>query len=317
MKSKKGQILIITLLVMAIGLIVIAPLLSYLHTSYNLYIDKLEKTAGYLTVDAMMEQIFSDMFAGEDIYILNKSESSPYSQDSWLNGFDIRTVVNNSIAVPPPFTGEESYEAYMDPGCGLGLNELEYNDTYPFEIYLTEESIVTVNWYFDEDSDCDYECAGAMWIEDSDGATVCGLESTVLSNGSNTAFQQQLNWTVPEDGTGNYFINFKNLAEYEEEDCFLWWCSCSGDWAERDLGDIGVPPTFSGTGSTDGTWVKLSSNSSSGSYGLYQDYTIITTASIRNKDVVSITACVRQTPGPVIYYQRQSLAVVSWIVNYN
>jgi hypothetical protein len=307
---------------MAVGLIVISPLLSYLHTSYNLYTNEILNATGYLTVDAMMEQIFSDMYAGEDIYILNKSESNPYNQDSWLNGFDIITVVNNSIAAPPPPpSGGEANEVYMDPGCGFELGSLEHDHTYFFELYLTENSTVTVNWYFKDEkasSSCNYYCNGSMWIEDSYYATVCGAEDEDLSNGFSTAFQQQLNYTVPVGGTGNYFIYFKNLATRKSGS------GCSTT-TERDMSDFDAAtdppgrPTFSGIGEDQYTWVHLVSGSES--QGVYQDYTITTTArkEINDvvSDVVSITACVRQTPGPLVRHHAQTLAVVSWIVEYH
>jgi hypothetical protein len=50
----------------------------------------------------------------------------------------------------------------------------------------------------------------------------------------------------------------------------------------------------------------------------YQDYTITTTATLAstNTDIVTVTACVRQTPGPNMWKDQQRLAVVSWTVTY-
>jgi hypothetical protein len=140
------------------------------------------------------------------------------------------------------------------------------------------------------------------------------LPTDVLSNGSSTAFQQQLIYTVPEGGTGHYFINFKNLATRKSGS------GCSTT-IYRDMDDFDPAtdppgqPTFSGIGEEQYTWVHLVS--ASGSQGLYQDYTITATARIRNTDVVSIIACVRQTPGPLERHKAQTLAVVSWIVKYH
>ena len=99
MKAKKGQILIFALISMAVGLIVIAPLLHYIDSSYNLYSNKLKGTMAYYTVDAMLEKIFSDMYAGQDVYY-NSSIYSPAG--AWLNGYNINTSIKDSIAAPPP-----------------------------------------------------------------------------------------------------------------------------------------------------------------------------------------------------------------------
>ena len=316
MKSKKGQILILTLIVMAIGLIVISPMLNYLHSSYNIFTDEIIETKGYLVADAMMEFIISDLYAGEDVYVLSNDESNPYDQDSWLDGFDITTVVNNSMASPPaPPSEGEAYEVYMDPGCSFGLSELAYNDAHEFELYLTDNTTVTVNWYFNDEKErlsCNYFCNGSMWITNG-SVTVAGDELTVLTNGSSTAFQQQLIYTVPQGGRGNYFIYFKNRATRGRTS------SCTTQ--NRAMSDFSAEtdppgrPTFSGIGEEQYTWVNLASHSESN--GVYQDYTITTTASIDDEDIVTITACVRQTPGPLVRHVAQTLAVVTWSVEYH
>ena len=299
---------------MAIGLIVISPLLSYLNTSYRLFTREQLSAMGYLTADAMMEQIFSDMYAGGDIYILNISESDRYNQDSWLNGFDIRTTVEYSMVAPPPPPSEgEAYEVYMDPAISFGLNTLAYNNTHDFELYLTENTSVTVNWYFNDAKvgSCNYYCNGSMWITNSSNTTVCGSSSTVLTNGSSTAFNRQLNYTAPQGGTGNYVIHFKNLATRKSGSG----CNTTNYRAMSDFDAASDPPgqpTFSGIGEDKYTWVHLFSQSAS--YGVYQDYTITCTASKNNKDTSSVIACVRQTPGPLLRHQQQTITVVSWIV---
>jgi len=250
-KSKNGQVLILTLIIMAIGLIVISPLLSYLQSSQKMYTSKLIDSAGYLTADAMMSKIFSDMWAAENIYELNISESENYnnqSESGWLNGFSISTSIDNSINNSPPPSGTAGW-VYLDPAISFGLDTLENGDTHVYEAYLTENTSVTVNWYFKDakrTSSCNYYCNGSMWISDGSG-TVCGSDSVVLTNGSSTAFQQQLTWTVPSGGTGNYFFNFENLATR------TYGSGCPST-EYRDMSDFdaeSVPPgvpTFSGIG---------------------------------------------------------------------
>jgi hypothetical protein len=313
-KAKKGQILILVLILMAVGLIVMSPLLHYLDSSYNLYLSKLNDTTAYYTVDAMMGQIFSDMYAGQDIYILNTSNSSRYNPaGEWLNGCKISTSINNSIAVPPP-SSEEADWIYMDPGCAFGLNTLAYNASHSFNVSLIEGTTVTANWYFKDTKagSCNYYCIGKMWITYLNNSTVrYGNSSEVsigpLSNGVSTAFQKQLSWTVPQGGSGNYYIKFQNLAVRGSGG------GCGN--VTRSMSDMIVKPTFSGIGDPLYTWVRMG-NSSGGQVHQYQDYTIKTTARMGNTDIASVTACVRQTPGPLMWWEHQSLAVVSWAVTY-
>jgi hypothetical protein len=333
-KAKKGQILVLVLILMAVGLIVMAPLLSYLNTSYNIYAGKLNDTAAYYTVDAMIGKIFSDMYAGNDSYILNISDSTRYNNQSaggWLNGYKISTSIinsiNNSIAVPlppPSGSGGEADWIYLDPGCSFGLNSLAYNAIHTFNMSITGGTTITVNWYFNDarsKPSCDYSAKGRMWITNSSTtATVCGSSSTDL-NVDNTAFQQQLIWTVPQNGSAIYSIKFQNRATRETGSS----CSTNTPRSMSDFSLETIPPgrpTFSGAGTDDPTylnhtWVSIGNSSGGGVY-LFNDYTITTTAKLAstNTNIVTVTACVRQTPGPSMWWEHQRLAVVSWIVTY-
>ncbi len=320
MKAKKGQILILVLILMAVGLIVISPLLHYLNSSYNLYLNKLNDTMAYYTADAVMGKIFSDIYAGEDIYILNKSDSTRYNNQSatgWLNGYKISTSVNNSIAEPPPPSGSEYADwIYIDPGCALGLNSLANGATHTFKVYLTAETTVTAHWYFKDTKagSCNYYCKGRMWIAYENESKVQYVNSSYVDtgekmNGVSTAFDQTLSWIVPQGGSGNYKIEFQNLAVRGSG------TGCPNQ--SRSMSVMTAKPTFSGIGDPLYTWVRMG-NSSGGQVYQYQDYTITTTARLAstNTNIASVTACVRQTPGPLIWWKHQSLAVVSWTVTY-
>jgi hypothetical protein len=321
-KAKKGQILVLVLMLMAVGLIVISPLLAYLNTSYNIYSSKIDDTTAYYTVDAMMGKMFGDMYAGENIYILNASDSTRYNNQSnggWLNGYKISTSINNSIASPPPPSGSQYADwIYMDPGCAFGLNTLaDGAPSHDFNIYLTGGSSVTANWYFKGSGSCDYYCIGKMWIAYPNGSTVTYTNGSPVSigptmNGVKTAFQQQLSWTVPQSGSGNYYIKFQNNSKRKIPSG----CSTNQSFNMNDALMV-VKPTFSGIGETNHTWVRVG-NSYGGQVYQYQDYTITTTAKLAstNADILRIVACVRQTPGSLMWWEHQSLAVISWMITY-
>ncbi len=318
MKAKKGQILILVLILMAVGLIVMAPLLHYMDTSYNIYQSKYNDTMAYYTIDAMMGNLFIDMYAGENIYMLNRSDSRYNPAGEWLNGYNISTSVNNSMPSPPPASGgEHPGFTYLDPGCSFGLNTLPYGQTYVFNVSLTEGDNVTVNWYFKDSqyvrfgrTPCNYYCIGNISITYRiNGSIVTNATGSAVTtgnkmNGVNTAFQQQLNWTVPQGGSDIYSIKFKNLAQ--RGDGF----SCGN--VTRSMSQMFVKPTFSGIGDPLYTWVRTGDSTGY----QYQDYTITSTASRHGTNVASVTACVRQTPGPSHWSEQQSLAVISWTITY-
>jgi hypothetical protein len=117
-KAEKGQVFILTLIVMAIGLIVISPLLSYLDSSSRQYISALTKTTAYYAADAMMENILNDVYRGVNIYDYNVS--TQYSQDDFLSsGFGVSVVVNNSMPQPLPTPEGGSGWLYLDPGVSI------------------------------------------------------------------------------------------------------------------------------------------------------------------------------------------------------
>jgi len=304
---------------MAIGLTVIAPMLSYLDTSYSIYLGKIIDTQAYYTVDAMMGKIFTDLYAGQDAYVLNQTESTRYSNQSFLNGFQVITTINNSLtgfAANVSLPTSTADWIYMDPGCYFGLNSLAHNDNpayaYNFSMYLTAGTTAMANWYFQDShsGSCNYNCIGRIWIEYQNGSTVA---DTTVSTFINTAFQKNVSYSVPWGYNGLYYIKFQNLATRQSGSG----CSTTND---RSMSQMYIKPTFNGAGTSDPdyqkyTWVRMG-NASGGQVYQYQDYTISTKARINNADIASITACLRQSPGPSLWWEHQTLTVVSWTVTY-
>jgi hypothetical protein len=308
-KAKKGQVLIITLVIMAIGLIVIGPLLSYTDSSYTQYTQQLKITNAYYSADAMMGVIFADMYAGKDIYMLNQADSTRYNNQSWLNGCKINTSITDTIAsVPPP--DQPADWVYLDPGCAFGLNcpalnALSSGTTHSFELYLTEGTTVMAHWYFKDSSNpgCAYYCIGRMLITCVNGTTVADTGS--VSNGTSVAFNKSLTYTVPLGGNNLYYINFSQTSVQGQRG------SCAN--TSRSTANMAVKPAFSADGDFNNTWVRTG-NSSGGQVYQYQDYTITSTASIGNT-YATIQACVRQSPGPLMWWEPQSLVVISWTIS--
>jgi hypothetical protein len=319
-KTKKGQILVLVLMLMAVGLIIMSPLLRYLDSSFNVYSNKWNEAMAYYTADAMIGKIFNDLYAAKDIYILNNADTSRYNNESatgWLNGFKINTSISKSIAFNPPPPNQEAGWIYLDPACSFGLDTLAHDDTHYFPLYLNGGMNVTVNWYFmdQRSGTCNYNCSGSMKITYENGSTVkdgngSDVATGAISNGLSVAFDKQLSWDVPESGTGNYTIQFQNLA-YR-----FTGSSCSTNQS-RDMEVMYEPPTYSGIGETGYTWVRLG-DTIEGKVYQYEDYTITTIATLAatDTDIVRLDVCVRQLPGPGYYWLPQELVVLTWQLTY-
>lgn len=64
LKAKKGQILIVVLCVMVVGMLIMTPLLSYLDTTYSIYRDTGTHARAYYDADMVMETFINDIRAG-------------------------------------------------------------------------------------------------------------------------------------------------------------------------------------------------------------------------------------------------------------
>lgn len=325
-KSKKGQVLVFTLMLMAIGLIVITPLLHFLDSSYTAYKGILIDTDGYYTADAMMNTLIVDMASGQDVLnqsaLYNKSLSG-----GWLNGCNVSTSINStmySYMVPDEETDEWTY---LDPGCGLGLGSLAHDANYSVKVYLTEGSNITVNWYFDDIADytdCDplrvfhyslwpYYCLGDIWIAYENGSPVGGLGTYNSTSGlPNKPLNLSAGWSVPINGSGNYSVIFRNRSWRYLMECF----GGQGAVQDRSTGAVNSPPAFGGTGDLSYTWIKVGEIVGGSRVVRYRDYTITTTATRAGDKVASVTAVLRQAPGPLNWWPPQDVEIVSWQVSY-
>ena len=187
-----------------------------------------------------------------------------------------------------------------------------------------------MNWYFKDvkaRASCHYWCIGRMWIT-YDGtpnsstvqhANGSSVDTGYIMNGVDTAFQQQLTWLVPDGGSDDYIIHFQHKSTRGRNIT-----ACTNESTGRSMSDMedsgGVAPTFNGAGEEDPnylnyTWIRY--GDAEGNQYQFQDYTVTVTASLNGIDILTVTACMRQTPGPQLWHYQQSLAVVSWIVTYH
>jgi len=332
-KAKKGQILILTIIVMAIGLIVISPLLAYLDSSYSQYLHELNRTTAYYAADAMMENILNDLYRGVDIY--NQNESTPYNQNGsdYLNsGYNISVAINNSILYSLPTPQGSSNWSYLDPGiticdnssCDTSklLGSLALGATHNYSIYLVGGNQVQVNWavenvappvcgftlwpFYRCSATCSNHSEGTIQMLYQNGSPVAG--TAVNGSVTNAPLTLNFSWSVPEGASGNYTIQFKNTNSYSKYSSTHWADNCDGN-------DSVVSTVFSSSGATDHTWVRVGKEIGGEVYS-YQDYMITAKARRANQDVLSIIAYVRQSPGPITWWKDQIIEIPSWQIIY-
>ena len=330
MKSKNGQIFVLALLVMAIGLIIISPMLHYLDNSQERYIIAIKRTNAYYTADAMMTYILNDVARGVDIY--NNNISTAYSADGYMSSeYDIDVYVEESPTtgpLPTPAGGGTGW-IYMDPGyascntstCNesLFLENLAYGATHQFPFYVVGGSTIEANWCFDDESlncawdygfKCAYYCKGSMWMAYENGSTIPGT----FVNGSNTSqpLRLQTNYSVPEGASMNYSVFFRNDNSYRVQvTAGGWICDCTG--GNQDRAAYSEP--FVATDNTSFTWVRIGDEEGGDTYN-YKDYLVTATASRDGEDIVTITAYFRHSPGPSARWKPQTVVIPTWAVTY-
>lgn len=112
LKAKKGNTLIVVLCVMAMGIIIISPLLHYVETTTNRYKSEIVDTNAYYAADALMEKIMSDLYVLTNISLENQNGNySMHVPNGWLNGYNASATINASPlwAAPPSLTTGGNY----------------------------------------------------------------------------------------------------------------------------------------------------------------------------------------------------------------
>ncbi len=68
-RGRSGQILILVLGVMGLGMFVLAPLLAYVDVSLRMSMRYELKTEAYLAAEAGIERVIGDLYMGTDILV--------------------------------------------------------------------------------------------------------------------------------------------------------------------------------------------------------------------------------------------------------
>lgn len=211
-RGERGQILILGLAVMALGLLVIAPLLAYVDLSLRLTTKAYDKTAAYYAADAGVELVLGDLYQGVNVL------AADYNRSETIKGYTF--FANASLpeieAPPPPAT-----ELYLDPGGCFGLRPLKAKgdpdgkDVWNYDFVLVKGGSVKVNWAASIDTGSGTEhCLGEieLWKLDENGNEDELIKSTGVQGDGDDGRLVAITLYVPGEliEGGTYRIKFTN-----------------------------------------------------------------------------------------------------------
>lgn len=150
-RGRSGQLLILVLGVMGLGMLVIAPLLSYVDVSFRTNMAYQIKTESYLAAEAGIERVIGDLYMGTDIRLPTyetMANQAPEVQGGLY--FEINITEPTALGVAPL-----AIESYLDPGSCLGMRPIPAGDVWDYDFFLSHGEDIKVSWpYYTGDSAC-------------------------------------------------------------------------------------------------------------------------------------------------------------------
>ncbi len=147
-RGSRGQVLILVLGVLALGMFVIAPLLVYLDISFNLNMRYQLKSEAYVTAEAGIERVIGDLYMGTDIRVPTYDHNdSAVNEAPAVHGdfkFQINVSEPSALGVAPIDT-----EKYLDPGTCLGMRPIDDTLGYwDYDFFMSQGEDIKVNWVY-------------------------------------------------------------------------------------------------------------------------------------------------------------------------
>ncbi len=261
-RGGKGQLLILVLGIMAIGMLVIAPLLAYVDLSLRLSLRSHGKTAGYYAAEAGVHMAIGDLYVGQDI--MDKTYTGE------MNNYKFISNVSPAYGTAP----QDVTEAYFDPGVSMALRPLASGDTHEYSLVALKGKALKISWAaytnkdatnksaWDFNSGTTEDLNTLIELFDSDGNPVASKRaSTDERHASDQARLIANTLYVPGEDIegGTYTVRFTNEATRAGNPAY----SCSQHFS-RDADELFV---FNGTIKntfTGGAWHNCSDFFSAG-----------------------------------------------------
>ena len=330
-RGKRGQTLIYVLVVMILGMLVVTPLLAYVSLSLKIGSRAELYADARSAAEAGIEAVIGDLLAGanalsddEDVYPTASSQLVRVGADEFTLDFGDYTdadgnPVNVTIQHPTaenmaPVPSESAY--YLDPGVAFGLNPMkasnnpDYED-WDFEVVLVEGNALTVNWARGtRDGSGEEHTRGEVSLYREGEEDPIATSTSVRGQDCNCMLGEVecLFWhdwarlTLDVSGDliegGDYIVRFHN-------DSFV-----SADTPAESKSN-----PFNSAGGDDYTWVLVGTEYD-GQILTYQDYIVTCVAKDTNgKTLATITTYLRQTPGPSVWWEEQTVQILSWVID--
>lgn len=197
-RGKRGQILILVLGVMGLGMFVVAPLLAYVDLSFRLNMRYQIKTESYLAAEAGIERVVGDLYMGTDIRVpaYDGDNSSVNSAPAVLGDFyfHINVTEPTTLGVAPL-----AVESYLDPGSCLGMRPVNAGEAWDYDFFMSHGEDIKVNWvYYTADDACNptEDVPGWGWtvisLLDENGVAVVDKHGDPIRSEVSNSSQQQL-----------------------------------------------------------------------------------------------------------------------------
>jgi len=288
-RDEKGQILVWVLVVMIFGSIVIGPLLAYASTSLMLTSNTGDNIDAYYAAEAGVDWAIIELVqAREEGPEADQGAGAYYTPSDpppTVGAYNATITIVEASDAPAPI---ETLYAYLDPfdedhGADFtngNLTALAPGGYGLFQVYVPGSEDIRVNWAFTFEGS--YIVQLLLYKGQYDTWPVGPFVEDELGNGSESPAALNLVYSVTEPGW--YTVVFYNVP-----------------------GSATINSKIYVGGNPECTWVRVQG---------YQDYIITSSA----KDAVgnvraTVTAYVRQTPGPSKYWLSQQISVFSWQID--
>jgi hypothetical protein len=325
MRKKQGQIYIYVVVLMAIGMIVISPLLSYINSSNQMLMNSKRETDAYLAADAGMAAVISDITQ----FRINSSYTLEVSLNGFTSSVSVTTPADDSVAPPPA----EENVLYIDPGVAIGMQCLNARtDQTPsrwvFKLIIPQDHSINVSWVHNRGDTCGNwqenlgEGRGKIWLDTDANPSTGNPGYIAVSQTQYWSLNQSIEIGWPSPVTLNVSWPTINTSRTDNDQYYLIFDQFSG--YEKKHGQqyswvwqLSNAIPFDATGNSSNTWVKIGKIDASGNSIACQDYIVSSTVKDdSDNDIVKITAYIRQTPGAAAWWREQKFEILSWQVTW-
>jgi Tfp pilus assembly protein PilX len=300
-RGERGQILAWALIFLALGALVVTPMLGYASTVFRGQAYTFDRTQQQYAAEAAIRCVMADLAMGADAIPTTYNTYSPHKPGQPYTAYQITTsyaassvIVNGytaaaSIAAPQVGAVPAGSQQYIDPGASAPqLSSVSTGTGYLMRLFNVRAGTLIVNWA--------YSPAGRARVAVWDGLPVNPSTGVPYPPGQIASFPVET--PVADSHWSNTTANSVRtpaLATQEGKVYSIVFFIYAGQAGSR------TTQPFAGGGGADETWMYLAA---------YRDYLITATAGD-----VAIRGYIRQVPGYSQPPTTWSASSVTWVPN--